>query len=230
MLKKIVFGLLFCSLLVELQYCSHEASQSLRISLEHEVSQYAIEVPVKSLRRRRGGSLVVKNIETAVFYPIIEDVQDQYNSNAQGFVQSQNLQEYDAAVVAYWMKSSVMIRVAMNTALFKLPQDRILYDLIKIDDALQKNKNSMKDELYQRQLNKVMKDFESDRFSRDFILDDMQANFMQVKKRLWIQHLQASIDQIHKNIEKTKIANSYVAWPYIKELHAVRQLSSVHTS
>lgn len=138
-------------------------------------------------------------------------------------LQEELLKKYkDRDIVAYWTTPEVLHRINNNQCYFEQKFSYILESLIGIDLNLQKTKSDKKDAFYRLQREKIQDNSSYDHESIQEILAYMDEQQGIIKDELWLHFMYQQKDAIHKDVERTKSINSYVAWPYIKEIAAIR--------
>ncbi len=240
-LKHVVYGLLVFTFLIEQQYCSQEeasAAFSSRIDAEIEAFkreqkmelQHAISPQTVKPNRQCRQSFMVGSIDRVVVYPVVDNQVDfdSHNCKEHDIAHDSILQSCDPAIVAYWTNQIFLSRMVMNQKTFGLPWHKIFHNVVKIDDVLQKNKEQMKESLYQQRIKDVKHRFLSDLHMRDSILDSIERDPLKTKEHLWLEHLYAQVNWVHKNVESRNVVNSYYAWPYIKEIHVIKKFPTMY--
>jgi len=98
----------------------------------------------------------------------------------------------------YWLQDEFFTRAQPFVTQYK-SLGEIMQQIINADIALQENKH------------------------RFFSPDSIPKNNKN-KNSLWLQYLYKCKDKVYKDCESKKLSVPYLAWPYIKEIHNVRNI------
>jgi hypothetical protein len=209
MFKIIVFGLLYSSFCTELQICSNE---------DDKENQKPI-VPFSSSPQKRSRR---KSIVTDPSFVSFDSSKITLNDN----IKKQLLEDCDPVIVAYWTRGAMLHRIDLHEKFAKLQPSQILRHVVNRDDLLQKNKCTMKESLFQRKRIEIENSDTYDLSTKKILLDSMTETKDSTKDRLWLEYMYTQTNLIHKNAEKTKRLDSYRAWPYIKEIHTIKNFQN----
>ena len=209
-LKLMLFTIILQLFCIESQYCAQSA----------DTSEFKVPLTIPQPIRPCTVALVLDNHETSIsiddsddFMPIDLFGQVEEKKESVSDLQESLFKKYqDAQIIAYWTTPSSLCRIDMNAPTFNMSRREILEFIIEQNITLVRNKSVLQNKMYAFHCYHANKS----------LLPYIQNNEQEIKDVLWLQFLYVKKDLIHKNVEQKKINNSLAAWPYIKEIQAVK--------
>ncbi|MBV8661288.1 MAG: hypothetical protein JO129_04040 [Candidatus Dependentiae bacterium] len=102
----------------------------------------------------------------------------------------------------------------------------VIESVLMRDDKIQKTKELQKERLFNNECKKIINDEQYSEPQKDSIFEQMHKSKDQICNNLWLDNMHAMKNKIERQVEAGESKSSFLALPYIKQIHTDRQLES----
>jgi len=223
----VYYGILSCFLLTQMQYTAQDVSDNITQAIKGELSVLHKNTNSLSLTTTKPLTISVvhseiDNQDECQFQ--CDDIEESYKIDLHDPI----LQKCDSDIIIRWMSLAWLVRIEMNAKSLQVPIYTVFYNVVQIDDTLQKNKHDMKEALFNHALSKINCHDAYTPTMKMQLLMNMQLDIDNIKQRLWLQHMHEACDFIYQDVAKNKNSISYCVWPYIREIHSIKNFPTMY--
>lgn len=142
------------------------------------------------------------------------------------------LDTYNSELVNYWFapqRFEVIQSHQKSLAKSKKEIDPffVMKAVLQRDHEINKNKQDEKEELFEIECMKIMKNKKCSELEKEQILNHMRSYKDDICKNLWIDSMRNMKEMIQKQVDDKRSCASYLALPYMKQIHTDLELASL---